>query len=138
MRQSKLAFIFLLFAATAASWGQATDGAPSSNPSPTPTPNSAGQDTHYASANPVEFMRNLAHDQKDIWTSPFKVKIQDLNWLVPMAGLTAGMLNADSELSSRVTSTNTFSKHSSTLSNGGLGLAIGGSGGLYLLGKIRG
>src|SRR6185312_7487433 len=139
MRQSKLAFILLLFAATVASWGQATDGAQSSAPSPTPTPDSStGKDTHYASANPVEFMRNLARDQKDIWTSPFKVKIQDLNWLVPMAGLTAGMLNADAELSSRVTTTNTFSKHSSTLSNAGLGLAIGGSGGLYLLGKIRG
>jgi len=139
MRQSKLAFILLLFAATAASWGQASDGAQGSAPSPTPAPDSStGEDTHYASANPVEFMRNLARDQKDIWTSPFKVKIQDLNWLVPMAGLTAGMLNADAELSSRVTATNTFSKHSSTLSNAGLGLAIGGSGGLYLLGKIRG
>lgn len=138
MRQGKLAFILLLFAATTASWGQATDGTQNSAPSPTPTPDSsAGGDTHYASANPVEFMRNLGRDQKNIWTSPFKVKIQDLNWIVPTVGLTAGLINADAELSSRINPTNTFAKHGSTISNAGLGIALGGSGGLYLLGKIR-
>jgi membrane-associated phospholipid phosphatase len=146
MGKSKSAFILLFFALTSAAWGQSLIGAeavssapaPTATPTPSPTPAvQANDESQYASANPVKFLRNLSRDQKDIWTSPFKVHIQDLNWLVPMAGLTAGLLNADAELASRVNPTNTFSKHGSTISNVGLGLAIGGSGGLYLLGKIH-
>src|SRR5262249_57453329 len=33
--------------------------------------------------------------------------------------------------------TGTFSKHSSTLSNGGVAAMVGGAGGLYLLGSLR-
>lgn len=138
MGQSKLAFILLVFAVSTASWGQAVDGAASTPaPSPAPTPIPSTNNTHYASDNPVQFIRNIGRDQKAIWTSPFKVRIEDLNWLVPAAGLTAGLINADAEMSSRINPTNTFAKHGSTISNVGLGLAIGGSGGLYLLGKMR-
>jgi len=124
---------------SAVSWGQTSDSTSATPaPSPVPTPNFfAAENTHYSSDNPVEFMRNFGRDQKAIWTSPFKVKIQDLNWLVPMAGLTAGLINADAEMSSRINPTNTFPKHASTISNAGAALAVGGSGALYLLGKMR-
>ncbi|HET9838711.1 MAG TPA: capsule assembly Wzi family protein [Candidatus Angelobacter sp.] len=61
-----------------------------------------------------------------------------MNWVVPWAGLTAGFINSDAETASRVNPNNSFSKHASTISNGGLGAALGGSAGFYLLGKIRG
>jgi capsule assembly protein Wzi/PAP2 superfamily protein len=144
MGHRKLAFILLFIAVTGASWGQAVIGPQdgvslSDSPPAGPVQKSAAADAfHSASDHPVEFVRNLARDQKAIWTSPFKAKINDLNWLVPLAGLTAGLINADAELSSRVDTTSSFSRHASTISNGGLGLALGGSGGLYLLGKIRG
>ncbi len=147
MGQSRFAFIFLFLAFTAASWGQTINGAtddgatdtaaPPPVSAPTPVPNSSAADAHYASDNPVQFMRNLGRDQKAIWTSPFKAKIQDLNWLVPFAGLTAGLIDADAELSSRINPTNTFPQHASTIANVGLGIAVGGSAGLYLLGKIN-
>src|ERR1051325_124587 len=73
-----------------------------------------------------------------IWTSPFKAKAHDLNWLLPWAGLTAGLINSDAETASRVNPNNAFAKHASTISNAGLGAALGGSAGIYLLGKIRG
>ncbi len=82
--------------------------------------------------------KNFVRDQEDIWTSPFKARIQDLNWIVPVTGLTAGMLNADAELSSRISTTGAFASHSSTFSNAGLGAALGGSGVLWLAGKWRG
>lgn len=91
-----------------------------------------------ASLVPSTFISNLAQDQRDLWSSPFKARIQDLNWLVPVAGLTAGLINADSELSSRISSTGTLARHSSTFSNAGLALALGGSGGIYLLGRWHG
>lgn len=90
-----------------------------------------------ASLVPQRFFRNLAFDQRQIWTSPFKARVQDLNWLVPMVGLTAGLINADAELSSRIDTTGTFSRHSTTVANAGLATMVAGGGGLYLLGKIR-
>jgi hypothetical protein len=139
MGHSKPAFILLFLMAGVAAWGQPFAGElPPAAPTPAPTPSSAAaDDSHYASDNPVKFLRNLARDQKDIWTSPFKARIQDLNWIVPLAGLSAGLINADAELSSRVSTTNTFSRHAGTISNAGLGIALGGSAGLYFLGKIR-
>lgn len=80
----------------------------------------------------------MARDQKDIWTSPFNAKIGDLNWILPWAGLTAGLINADAELTSRINPNNSFARHAGTISNGGLGAALGGSAGFYLLGKIHG
>src|SRR5258708_35595591 len=120
MGHSKTAFLLLVFVVATAAWGQSFNGAgmdaagstsgTAPTPTPTPTPK-AVDDSHHASDNPVKALRNLAYDQKDIWTSPFKVKIEDLNWLVPLAGVSAGLLNADPELSSRIKGTGTFSKH---------------------------
>src|SRR5262245_7136269 len=140
MGQCKLVFAFLLLSIPVSSWGQAFDSGQSSPaPAPTPKPNvQSAEERHPASANPVEFVRNIGRDQKVIWTSPFKVKIEDLNWLVPFAGLTAGLINADAELSSRINPNNTFPKHASTISNAGVAIALGGSGGLFLLGKMHG
>lgn len=108
------------------------------NPSPQPPqePATKGSAAHPSSAVPAKFLRNLALDQKDIWASPLKVKVHDLNWIIPLAGLTAGMINADAELSSRINTTGTFARHSSTISNAGLALAVGGTGSLYLFGKM--
>jgi Capsule assembly protein Wzi/PAP2 superfamily len=140
MGNCRLACVLVLFITATATWGQSNGSAPAA-PSPTPTPTPvphAVDDSHYASDNPLKFLRNLAYDQKDIWTSPFKARVQDLNWIVPLTGLSVGLINADAELSSRIKGTSTLGKHSSTISNGGVGLALGGSGALYLLGKYTG
>jgi membrane-associated phospholipid phosphatase len=91
-----------------------------------------------ASASPKGFLRNIARDQKDIWTSPAKVRVNDINWLAPMAGLTAGLINADEEFSSRLSNTGTLFKRSSTASNAGVAAMLAGTGSLYFLGRIRG
>ena len=135
--QKKSALLF--FVISLSSWGQSFNSNPGLDPRPTPSPVfSTREDARtLASDNPGKFLHNLAHDQRAIWTSPFKVRIQDLNWLVPMAGLTAGLINADAELSSRINPNESFAKHSSTIANAGLGVALGGSAGIYLLGKVR-
>ena len=88
-------------------------------------------------ANPLVFMKNIGRDQRDIWTAPFRARVEDLKWIVPMVGLTAGAISADSELSSRVNQNGTIGKRAGTISNGGLAAALGGAGGLYLMGKWR-
>ncbi|HEY6274284.1 MAG TPA: phosphatase PAP2 family protein, partial [Terriglobales bacterium] len=95
-------------------------------------------DNQVATAAPLGFLRNFADDQRTLWTSPFKARIQDLNWLVPMAGVTVGLMNADAELSSRISGTGTFTKHSSAAADAGLAVLEGGTGSLYLLGKWKG
>src|ERR1700681_660744 len=110
MGNRTLAFLLVLFIASA-TWGQSIEGsgatsAPAPTPTPTPTPVPAARDdSHEASDNPVKFLRNLARDQKAIWTSPFKARVQDLNWIVPMAGVSVGLINADAEISSRIKGT---------------------------------
>src|ERR1700694_229081 len=71
--------------------------------------------TYPATLSPAGFARNFVRDQRDIWTSPFRARVQDLNWMVPLIGLTAGMINADSELSSRINKTGTLAKNSGNL-----------------------
>jgi hypothetical protein len=139
MGTCRLALLPVILFAASAAWGQSSNTkAPSSAPKPTPTPVVHSDDSRYASDNPVKFLRNLGHDQKTIWTSPFKVRIEDLNWLVPLTGLSVGLINADAELSSRIEGTSSLGNHASTVSNGGLALMLGGSGSLYLLGKYTG
>jgi membrane-associated phospholipid phosphatase len=87
-----------------------------------------------ASDHPSLFLRNFVQDQKDIWTSPAHVQLHDLNWILPFAGLTGGMLSSDAEVSSRITNPSLIS-NSGTFSNVGVGVLLAGSGGLYLMGK---
>src|SRR4029077_18430332 len=101
MGNSKLALLLIFVCATA--WGQSADAGASPSAKPTPTPVStspADDDSRRASDNPIKFLRNLAHDQKDIWTSPYKARVQDLNWIIPLVGMSAGLINADAEMSS--------------------------------------
>lgn len=90
-----------------------------------------------ASIVPSRLLRNIAMDQKDIWTAPFHARIHDLNWIVPAVGLTVGLVNADAELSSRLDNTGTVFKRSSTISNGGVAALAGLAGGIYLLGRAQ-
>lgn len=141
MGNCRLAFLLVIFFAAPATWGQSSDNSTApSKPTPTPAPvaHAHVDDSHYASDNPVKFLRNIARDQKTIWTSPFKARVEDLNWIVPLTGVSVGLINADAELASRIKGTSTLGKHSSTLSNGGAALLLGGSGSLYLLGKYTG
>src|SRR5258708_24245643 len=88
-----------------------------------------------ASIVPSRLLRNIVIDQRDIWTAPFHARIHDLNWIVPAVGLTARLVNADAELSSRLSTTGTVYKRSSTIANGGLAALVGIGGGLDLLGR---
>jgi hypothetical protein len=140
----KLIASVLFFTLSLGAYGQSTDSQNSGkSKSTTSAPNQKKkssrpqQQSYPATAAPVGLVKNLVRDQKDIWTSPFKARVQDLNWILPIVGLTAGMINADAELSSRINPKGTFSSHSGTISNGGLGFAVAGSGALWLIGRWR-
>src|SRR5882724_5785807 len=137
----KFAVVFLFLSFAPGTLGQTTatqsGGTTTSNQQNKSGIPAQADDNRHASLVPSVFAKNLAQDQKEIWTSPFKLQIQDLNWLVPFAGVTAGLIASDSELSSRISNNSSLARHSNTFSNAGLAAFAAGSGGLYLVGKWK-
>src|SRR6266436_1274643 len=72
-------------------------------------------------------------DQKQIWTSPSRIRFSDTEWLVPIAGVTAGLFVTDREFSRHLSHDPTKISHYKTYSNAGVGALVGGAAGLWLL-----
>ncbi len=83
----------------------------------------------------LALVKNLARDQKAIWTSPAHIRIGDATWLVPFAGLTAGFLVTDRDASLHLSNSPTTLRRYSNFSNYGLAGMAGAGAGLFLLGK---
>ncbi len=81
--------------------------------------------------------KRFLEDQKQIWTSPAKVRFSDVQWLVPASGITAGLFVTDSDFSRHLSKNPTTINHYKSISNAGLGALIGGAGGMWLLGHVR-
>jgi len=81
-------------------------------------------------------IKNLASDQKAIWTSPARIRMGDATWLVPFAGLTAGFLVTDSDSVSHLSHSPTTLQHYTSFSNYGIAGMAGAGAGLYLLGRV--
>ena len=73
-------------------------------------------------------------DQREIWTSPARLRISDTEWFVPLSGITAGLFVTDRDFSKHLSQNPTTISHYKTLSNAGVGALIGGAGGMWLLG----
>jgi membrane-associated phospholipid phosphatase len=76
-------------------------------------------------------------DQEQIWTSPAKLRLSDVQWLVPLSGITAGLFVTDTDYSKHLSRSPTTIRHYSTISNAGIGALIGGAGGMWLLGHVK-
>jgi membrane-associated phospholipid phosphatase len=72
-------------------------------------------------------------DQRQIWTSPAHLRWQDANWLVPLGGLTEGLITTDADLSRHISHNPTTVNHYNTLSNGAVGALLGGAGAMWVL-----
>jgi hypothetical protein len=83
----------------------------------------------------MALIKNLARDQRAIWTSPAHLRLGDATWLVPFVGLTAGFLVTDRAASLHLSNSPTTLRHYTSFSNYGLAGMAGASADLYLLGK---
>jgi hypothetical protein len=82
--------------------------------------------------------RNILLDQKAIWTSPARLKIGDLEWLVPLAAGTAAAIYTDQSAMKHVVSTNpSFNQKNTDASNAMIGAFIATPVALYGLGHFR-
>jgi membrane-associated phospholipid phosphatase len=107
---------------------------PKANAYPTGAPENTGRQNMLA----ISFLRNLASDQKAIWTSPAHLRFAHADWLVPLGGLTAGLLVTDRDVSKHLANSPSRLKHYKDFSNYGVAGMAGAASGLYLLGQISG
>ena len=102
--------------------------------SPTaPAPIKSEDDT-LSHPNETNFLKHLAVDQKDIWTSPLRLQPKDATWLVPMGGIATGLFVTDPASSFGMASYHPQTYV--TAGNAGLFAAAGLSGSAYLWGRI--
>src|SRR5437588_545345 len=78
--------------------------------------------------------KRFLEDQKQIWTSPARLRFSDTDWLVPLSGITAGLFVTDHDLSKHLSQSPTTISHYKTLSDAGVAALVGGAGGMWLLG----
>src|SRR5256885_2102712 len=81
--------------------------------------------------------KRFLEDQKQIWTSPARLRFSNTDWLVPLSGITAGLFVTDRDFSKHLSQNPTTISHYKTLSNAGVGALIGGVGGMWLVGHVR-
>ena len=76
---------------------------------------------------------SFLQDQKQIWTAPTRLRFSDTEWLVPLAGFSAGLLTTDRDVSLHLSRDPKTISHYNTVSNAGIGALVGGAAGLWLL-----
>src|SRR5271169_4329543 len=97
-------------------------------------------DSEFNAAPPWSFKglgKEFLQDQEQIWTSPTKLRFSDVQWLVPVSGITAGLFVTDVSYSKSLSHNPTTISHYNTISNAGIGALIGGAGGMWVLGHVK-
>lgn len=135
-----LSFLLLLSVCFASSGGLAQT--PSDEPSRTST-GIAGQPRlanpkSAPSSKPVGFgdlPRNMLYDQKRFWSSPSRLRVSDLNWLVPATAVLSTTFAVDQAIERQLPSDQNLIGRASSLSNYGVAGFSLATGGLYLWGR---
>jgi membrane-associated phospholipid phosphatase len=89
-----------------------------------------------ASDSPYGFVslgKNFLDDQKQIWTSPAKLRFADANWLVPASGFAVGLFTTDRDISTHLSNDPKTISRNKTYSDAGAAALIGGAGAMWLL-----
>ena len=75
---------------------------------------------------------DLLKDQKEIITGPARIRFSDATWLVPLGGITAGLLATDRQHSASLSQNADTLRRNNTFSNVGVASLVGAGAGLYL------
>jgi Capsule assembly protein Wzi/PAP2 superfamily len=105
---------------------------------PAPSPKPQVQSSQF-SLPPVDLKslpRNIFLDQKNFWSTPFRMTDADLQWTVPLAFAGAALVASDTAIEKHVPTTPTTVSHAVTASNAGLGAMAGIGGGMFVLGHF--
>jgi hypothetical protein len=96
--------------------------------------NKADQNPGLASSyGPKQLGKDFLGDQKQIWTSPVRLRFADVNWLVPASGFAAGLFVTDRDVSTHLSNDPKTISHNKTYSDASVAALIGGAGAMWLL-----
>ena len=84
----------------------------------------------------VPFAKHVVQDQKDFWIKPTKLRTRDLQWILPVGGIFAGLVVSDSWISKQIPDTPSQLKRSKDVSNYATYSLMGVAGGAFLLGHM--
>lgn len=84
----------------------------------------------------LPFIAHLAQDQKQFWLAPVHFHKQDLEWIVPFAGVTAGFMEGDSWFSKQIPLSEV--NRSKKFSDYATYSLIGAGGASFVLGHMKG
>jgi hypothetical protein len=93
-------------------------------------------DTAFASGSRSFLTRpitDFAQDQEKIWTAPAHIRLTDAPWLVPFAGVAAGLLATDRQYASSLSMSPSTISHYKNISNAGIAGLVGAGAGMYLM-----
>src|SRR5438552_590297 len=82
-------------------------------------------------------VKRFIGDQREIWTSPARLRFSDTDWLVPLSGITAGLFVTDRDFSKHLSQKPTTISHYKTVSNAGVAALVGGAGGMWVMGHVN-
>ena len=87
------------------------------------------------------FAPNVLKDQLSFWTSPLRIKIKDLSWLIPASAVATALLITDEDFSKALTNNQKVSKTQKNISRGlgyisGYAVSFGLPGFLFLSGTL--
>lgn len=82
------------------------------------------------------FARHLVRDQQQFWTTPGRLRLEDLHWAAPLAGMAAALVASDSWISKQVPASHVES--SKKISNYAVYSLVGLGAGSFLLGQASG
>lgn len=81
----------------------------------------------------VDFIK----DQRDIWTSPLRLKRKDYKWILPATGFLTVLIDNDVNIYRGVAVSDSRAKSSSTFSDAGVGVLGASAASLYMFGRLR-
>ncbi len=84
------------------------------------------------------FPRSFVRNQVTFWTSPVRMRASDLNWALPLGGLTAILIASDTRIEDQLPKSQSTIDRGNSVANYGVLAAGGLVGGAYLFGKMRG
>src|SRR5712691_5537115 len=74
----------------------------------------------------------FAKDQKDIWTTPARVRFSDTEWLAPLGGLGAGLFVTDRDFNAHLSQDPAKLRRYNTVSDAAVAALVGVGGSLWL------
>lgn len=121
----------------AAAQAQAPPAEPPISPEAPGAPRRPPEFESHAEKMEKKFLPNLVSDQRHIWTSPFRLRTKDAQWLVPAVAATAAVMHFDPQMSADIRQSEPGARNHRRVSDAGVLLLGSAVGGMYFLGRFH-